>query len=154
MFGGRQVKKFEKIFSDSNLMSLEGGTGPGGSHVWRPQGVGAWGGSGRAVQEVQCITASSLVNKQTNTTENITFPQLCWRAVKIVDFSIEWPPKWCSTVHVTELCVAYCIGSVGKKRILSGALWPIHTKRHWLIWSIWSIGGNPFWSDLLGLLKI
>ena len=47
------------------------------------------GREGALYSEVQCIMVNGhmgtfCVNRQTDTSENITFPQLCWWAVKIM----------------------------------------------------------------------
>ena len=98
-----QVNKFERISSDGHQMSLSGaGPGPGGpmSDVWgwgeeRVGGTMSDGlklGEGTeagGVSEIQCImdnshmgTLPDPVNRQ-HTIENITVPQLRWRAVNI-----------------------------------------------------------------------
>ena len=58
--------------------------GRGGSQVW---------GLGSPYIEVQCIMGNDHmglpVNRQTDMTENITFPQPCWQAVNIVSRNVD-----------------------------------------------------------------
>ena len=72
-----EVNKFQQVSSLHQQMSLTGGWEGGGS-VQRLLGL---------YNEVQCIMVmvtwdQSPLNRMTDTTENITFPQLRWRVVK------------------------------------------------------------------------
>ena len=71
--GGRgcpQVNKFGQVCSDGHQMSLVTSKGSGGGVLMS----GGW-----LYSEDYCIMGSGHMD----TSENITFPQLCWRAVII-----------------------------------------------------------------------
>ena len=80
------MNRFEQVSSDGHQMSLA----EGGSHVWKWGGPG-WGGD--LYSEVQCIMGNDHIAPRTEcwteTTENITSPQLRWRMVIIE--KKEWP---------------------------------------------------------------
>ena len=98
---GPQVNKFEQISSLGHQLSLGGGPRTVRSHVWGGGRVGmvpvlvgfpcrVWGGLGPVgalYVEVQCIMGNchigTPVGRQTDTTENIFFPQLHRRAVNM-----------------------------------------------------------------------
>ena len=91
------MNKFEQVSSDRHQMSLAVGLGPGG-----PRGTGE-AGAGRLYSEVQCIMGNGYmgtlpsVDRQTHTSENITFPQLRWRALiflKVLEYD-----KYNRTTH-------------------------------------------------------
>ena len=95
--GGPEVNKFEQVSIDAHQMLLPGG----GAVQWGPmsglgRGAGFTGLGGRDLySKIQCLEGvwepvqwvmgnghmAPPVNRQTDTTENITFPQLRWWAV-------------------------------------------------------------------------
>ena len=82
-----QVNQFEQVSSLGHQMSLQGEPGLGASTGWSHVQRGGQGWE-KESSEVQCSTGNGHIGplpfcEQTDTTENITFQQLRWRAVKM-----------------------------------------------------------------------
>ena len=90
------MNKFEHVSSLSHQMSLVGRGLEGFlyseiPYVEEGAGTGTWGEAVELYSEIQCFMGNGYmwpllhVNRQTDMTENITFPQLRWRAVMKID---------------------------------------------------------------------
>ena len=87
---GPQVNKFQQVSRLDHQMSVAGDQGVLMSHVWMRGGVVTGPRLGQGLCTVRsnasCVMVTweprlPPVNRQTDKTENITFPQLRWRAV-------------------------------------------------------------------------
>ena len=107
--GTPQVNTFEQAFNHTHQMSLAGGkpgSGPGGgcTVMYKVQ---------RSLySEVQCIMVNGHMSqldpcKQTDTTENITFPQIYWRVVIHVQLDVML--VFCSNSQINLLHEMYSV---------------------------------------------
>ena len=79
--GGPQVNKFEQVFSNCHQMSLAGGWAGGVTCLVSRGGDEARACTVRSNASWVMVTWGPTLNRMTETTENITFLQLRWRAV-------------------------------------------------------------------------
>ena len=77
------MNKFEQVLSDGHQMSLAGGWGEAG-RVPSPARSHVWWGSYPVRYNASWEMVTSPMDRQTHTSENISFPLLCLWAVKIV----------------------------------------------------------------------